>query len=104
VLIFNEVIGNYNCVIQLQTKLGDYIKMKKIGLFLAMLILAISLGAITAIACHNHISVYSTTGDNATVNCTLTGEDENWCYYDCTCTGTPARCDQMYAAAGLVDV
>lgn len=77
--------------------------MKKISSFLGAFVIAISIGAITALACRN-VSVYSTTGDGASVTCTLTGEDENWCYYDCTCSGSASRCDQLYAAAGLINV
>ena len=76
---------------------------KKLGLFIGVMFLSLCLGAISALACRNSIGVYSTLGDGASVSCSLTGQDANWCYYDCTCTGTDARCDQLYAAAGLVD-
>lgn len=36
-------------------------------------------------------------------SCLNTGEDANFCYYDCTCTGSKAICDKLYKAAGLVD-
>jgi hypothetical protein len=34
------------------------------------------------------------------VICTSTGEDANWCYYDCECTGS---CDNVYDQLGLID-
>ena len=81
--------------------------MKKVGLYFSMVLLSLLLGAVSAFACRNHISVYGTKGSSgfdATVSCSLTGEDANYCYYDCTCTGTESRCDELYAAAGLEDV
>ncbi len=82
---------------------------KKVGLFFGMVIFSLCLGAISALAYRNVVSVYGTQGDSgfdAVVSCNLTGEDANWCYYDCTCTGrnaTDSKCDQLYAAAGLID-
>jgi hypothetical protein len=35
-----------------------------------------------------------------TASCSFTGEDANWCYYDCTCTG---NCDNVYTQLGLID-
>lgn len=40
---------------------------------------------------------------NSAIKCVNTGEDAEWCYYDCWCAGDPAACDQMYAFFGLVD-
>jgi len=81
--------------------------MKAIGHFISAVVLSVILGTISAAACSNHISVLGLlgeTGFDAVVSCNLTGEDAEWCYYDCTCTGTNAtesRCDQLYASAGL---
>ncbi len=77
--------------------------MKTFGLFLATAFFALVLGATSALACRGAIGVYSV-NNQGSVQCTLTGEDENWCYYDCTCSGTPTVCDRLYAAAGLIDV
>ena len=77
--------------------------MKQIFLYLGAIVLFVALGAVAAFGCRGAIGVYSTTGDGASVNCDLTGSDANWCYYDCTCNGSASRCDQLYAAAGLVD-
>ena len=72
---------------------------KKLGMFLVMAFFSLCLGAASALACRNVVSVYGTQGDqgfDAVVSCNLTGEDANWCYYDCTCTGRNAsesRCD-----------
>jgi hypothetical protein len=37
---------------------------------------------------------------NGSVQCTSTGEDANWCYYDCSCTGS---CGNVYDQLGLID-
>lgn len=35
-------------------------------------------------------------------SCTLTGEDRNYCYYDCECHGiSQSQCDSRLAAAGF---
>lgn len=84
--------------------------MKKIGLVLATALFSLFLGAISAqvaFACADTIRVehYAPSGSsNATVNCSNTGEDANYCYYERTCTGSAATtslCDNMYAGAGL---
>lgn len=37
------------------------------------------------------------------VTCYRTGQDSQWCYYTCYCTGTASQCDRFYAANGLID-
>jgi len=34
------------------------------------------------------------------VECNLSGEDANWCYYECACTG---NCGDLYDQLGLID-
>ncbi len=77
--------------------------MKKIILFFGVMVLVFAFGAVSAYACRGAIGVY-TPDNTGSVQCSLTGQDANWCYYDCECSGTPTVCDRLYAAAGLIDV
>ena len=81
--------------------------MEKVRLVFVTTFFSLFLGFVSAqiaFACSPTISVLSTKGDGAYATCKNTGEDENYCYYDCTCTGTEQRCNELYAAAGLEDV
>jgi hypothetical protein len=37
---------------------------------------------------------------NGYVECQLSGEDADWCYYQCDCTGD---CSGLYDSLGLID-
>ncbi|MCI0563131.1 MAG: hypothetical protein MN733_32030 [Nitrososphaera sp.] len=38
------------------------------------------------------------------LTCTVTGEDENYCYYECTCDGDWAQCDDIIGEEELEDI
>jgi hypothetical protein len=40
-------------------------------------------------------------GGGASLSCGLTGYDADWCYYSCSCSGSSAACDRLYAINGL---
>jgi len=35
------------------------------------------------------------------VTCYYRSQDEEYCYYDCYCTGSASQCDRFYTANGL---
>lgn len=76
---------------------------KKLGLLLGMSVFFASLGAVAAFAqCSAAFGAQN--GNIAGFNCVLTGQDANWCYYDCYCSGTTSACEALYALHGLVNV
>ena len=75
--------------------------MKKIGLYVAATILAVCFGAVSAFSCS---LIVAGSGYGASFTCTLTGEDEFYCYYDCTCTGSAEACSQLYQLNGFSEV
>lgn len=38
------------------------------------------------------------------VGCRLYASGENYCYYECNCSGSQSECDQIYGELGLIDV
>lgn len=72
--------------------------MKKIGIFFGMTLLSLCLGSVSAFGCG---LIIASGGGGASFNCIITGSDANFCYYDCTCSGTDAACDRLYDINGL---
>ncbi len=75
--------------------------MKRLGKYLlafgGTMVLALSLANAVASACD-----YLIIDDNIT--CYRTGQDSQWCYYDCYCKTTAAACEESYNANGLLNV
>jgi hypothetical protein len=75
--------------------------MKTVSLFFATVFVALTLGYATAFACQGAYGIYST-NNSGSLQCQLTGQDANWCYYDCTCSASAATCDRWYDQLGMV--
>lgn len=76
--------------------------MKRLGRFAAMCVATVftvllSYGVAQA-ACAESVT---STGGGSTSTCRLTGWDDNWCYYDCTCVGNQSTCDALDRQSGF---
>ncbi|MFN7947447.1 MAG: hypothetical protein U0Z53_19010 [Blastocatellia bacterium] len=74
--------------------------LKMMCVIVAVLMLLAKSAILTGAACLDTILGRK---DGTYVSCTLTGEDSQWCYYDCTCSGDLSNCDKVYDQLGLID-
>lgn len=72
---------------------------KNLLVFVMAIGFAVSFASVTASACD-----YLLGGVDQGVTCYRTGQDAQWCYYTCYCTGTQQQCNQFYELMGLQDV
>jgi len=64
----------------------------------APVVLALTVASQVAMA--SCVTFISGTDDEGFVFCELTGEDAQWCYYNCECDG---ECANIYDQLGLID-
>lgn len=67
--------------------------------FALLITIASAIGA--AAECSFLIEVQGTISGSS-ISCELTGEDAQYCYYDCVCEGSQVICDQLYRENGLL--
>lgn len=78
--------------------------MKRIRSLLIMVlavIFTIGMASRVGLACANSLYGMDSNGDH--VHCSLTGQDRNWCYYNCECDNYRGGgdCENIYADLGL---
>ena len=57
---------------------------------------------LAAAECADYIQGVSSSGSTS-YWCESTGSGGGWCYYSCSCTGTPDNCRALYELNGLYD-
>ncbi len=68
----------------------------------AALILSVALAAGVAKACTASLQGTSCLScEYASLSCSLSGSDTNYCYYNCSCRGSARACDQIADQIGL---
>lgn len=68
---------------------------------IALIVITIWVGAAVAHA-YCPSTLIAESGPDRIV-CVSTGEDSQWCYYNCWCKGAQTGCDALYDFVGLVD-
>jgi hypothetical protein len=70
-------------------------------ILLGSLGVAVLAGWAAATAAGSCLTLIVASDSHGGINCQFTGEDADYCYYDCICIGT---CSQIYDAMGLEDI